>query len=168
MFTSEVNNQQTFQLNPILARLFGVQTVTVGFNRKNVFPSGSIALKRQFSRAAFNMNYARSMGGGNGLVSISRLENGTAGISYTGVQHWNFGIDGGFYSWKSLAGGFTGSSTYSVGGGATYDLTRYLHLSARYDARHFEIDTVNNYPRNSSRVSLNLAFSPGDVPLSLW
>lgn len=168
VFTSETNSLQTIHLNPILASIFGVPSITFGLNRKNVFPSGSFLLTRQFSRALFRVTYGRSMGGGNGLISISRLESGTVGISYTGIQHWNLGVDGGYYGWKDLSGGLTGTATYNVGGGATYDLTRYLHLSGRYDARHFEIDTQKNYPRSSSRVVFGLSFSPGDLPLSLW
>ncbi len=161
IFISQVNSQ-------LIIPLSANQALLVLLSRNNTFPSGSLLLRRQFKRALFNLTYARSMGGGNGFVSIARLESGTVGVSYTGIRHWNFGVDGGYYGWKTLSGGFAGSSTFNAGAGVTYDLTRSLHLSARYDARHYDIDTVNYFPSNSSRVSIMLMFSPGDVPLSLW
>ena len=53
------------------------------------------------------------------------------------------------------------------GAGFTYGLTRMFHVVGRYDARHQEIN-LYNYRRTSYRATLGIAFSPGDIPLSLW
>jgi hypothetical protein len=40
-------------------------------------------------------------------------------------------------------------------------------MVARYDARHQEI-SVAGYRSTGFRATLGIAFSPGNVPLSLW
>jgi hypothetical protein len=46
-------------------------------------------------------------------------------------------------------------------------LGRETHIEMRYDYRHYT--TQNNfYQKDSNRVSLGLAFSPGETPLAIW
>ncbi len=56
---------------------------------------------------------------------------------------------------------------YQAGFGATYRLGHQMHMELRYDYRHY---TANNdfYLKDSQRITLGLAWSPGDVPLAIW
>jgi hypothetical protein len=58
-------------------------------------------------------------------------------------------------------------STINGGANATYRITRGLHALLRFDARDQQIDVVG-YKHTGYRASIGLAFSPGDLPLSLW
>jgi len=168
IFLAHVQSQQTIQLDPVLAALFGTPSIVVGFSQRNIFPSGSVELRRQFQRAIFSATYSQSMGAGNGVVSVARLESGSAALSYTGLRRWSLGTDAGFYRWGDLSRSSRGTATFNIGGGATYELMSSVHLSARYDSRHIEIDTSKNYPASSYRATFSVYFSPGNIPLSLW
>jgi hypothetical protein len=53
------------------------------------------------------------------------------------------------------------------GGGLTYRLFADTYLRLRYDYRHYTTQNLL-YQKDSNRVSLGLAFSPGPAPLALW
>jgi hypothetical protein len=42
-----------------------------------------------------------------------------------------------------------------------------LHLVGRYDARRYTVGQ-SIFRRLNHRVTVGIAFSPGDLPLSLW
>jgi hypothetical protein len=104
---------------------------------------------------------------GNGVYLTSRQIAGSAGYSYTGIRKWNFGISGGYYKLVSIGQGIPAYGQFSAGAGATYSLPHAFHLTARYDARHQDIDEAG-YRRTGYRAAVGVAFSPGRVPLSLW
>jgi hypothetical protein len=165
---SQINSASSITLDPILAAIFGTSRLTLNTYQRNIFPAGGLTVTRQFKQASLHMNYSRGITSGNGLVSVSMNENGSAGLSYTGIRKWNFGMDGGYYSVKDLVKSIGWSSTFSGGIGATYNLPHALHLNFRYDARHISLDSVTSVPTISSRVTFGLFFSPGEFPLSLW
>jgi hypothetical protein len=167
-FVSEATSISTITLDPILASLFGTNTLALQTYERHTFPSGGVTLRRQFKQASLNFNYNRSAGVGNGLTAAARVENGTAGFSYSASSRWNFGVDGGYYSMKDLLKAAGGSGVFSAGAGLTYALGHAMHLNFRYDARHVTIDAGGNYRPDSSRTSFGLSFSPGEFPLSLW
>jgi hypothetical protein len=43
-----------------------------------------------------------------------------------------------------------------------------LHVVARFDSRYQDITELNTFKKNSYRASIGVAFSPGDIPLTLW
>jgi hypothetical protein len=76
---------------------------------------------------------------------------------------------GGVYnSFSSLGQTLTPYKYFSGGAGATYAVTRSLHLIAHFDSRYQDITEVNAFKKSSYRASIGVAFSPGDIPLTLW
>jgi hypothetical protein len=157
----------SYAIDPVLAAIFGQTTITGIARYQTIYPSGTIALKRQFRRAALGLNYYRGVNSGNGAYTTGRLDNVYASISYTGLRKVNLGADGGYYVLKAIGQNIGSFSQYSAGAGVTYALGRDMHLSLRYDYRDQQVD-ISNYKRNGSRASIGLNFSPGSLPLSLW
>jgi hypothetical protein len=164
---TQVDSQFSFALNPLLAVLFGQSTITGITSFQTIYPSGSVALKRQFRRASLGFNYFRGVNAGNGAYTTGRLDNAYASFSYTGLRKLNVGGDGGYYGFKSIGQNLGNYTQYSAGVGATYTLGRDIHLSLRYDFRDQQVD-VSNYQHSGSRATVGLNFSPGSLPLSLW
>lgn len=165
---AEVNSLQPIAVDPILVLFFGFPPVVdLQIYAKHYFPSGTARLQKEFSHAVLTFGYDRATVGGSSYFLASRIEDANMAISYSGIQKWNFGLSGGWYSLHSLSQGSGDYAQYSGALGITYELFRAVHLSARYDFREQAVDPVF-YRRTSSRVSLGLLFSPGTRPLSLW
>ena len=141
--------------------------VPVGISVQNIYPSGTVTLKRQFQRASLGFNYYRGVNSGNGTFTTARLDNVGAFISYTGLRKLNLGADGGYYTLKSIGQSLGSFAQYSAGGGISYTLGRDIHLTLRYDFRDMQVDS-SNYKQRGSRATLGFNFSPGSLPLSLW
>jgi hypothetical protein len=137
------------------------------FNLRNIYPSGNVELRRQFQRASASVSYSRLVSAGNGLYQGIRDQSAQGSISYTGIRKWNFGIDGNYRSDVSLGQSSAKSTWYGGGAGFTYEMIHTLHLVGRFDVGHYEFG-ISTYRRNTERASLGLAFSPGNIPLSLW
>ena len=164
---TEVNSQVTFALDPVLAALLGQSTITENAYSRTAYPSGSATLERRFRRADLRFNYSRDLNSGNGATGTGRQEGAGMSFSYTGIRKVNIGIYGGHYNLVSI-GQNTGSfATYTGSAGFTYALGRGISLSARYDANQQSVD-VGNYKRTTTRATLGLVFSPGNLPLALW
>jgi hypothetical protein len=154
-------------IDPVIAEIIGRSVGIAAIYRINWVPAAAATLTRNFHNAVLTFSYERGVTPGNGLYLTSRTESGGAGISYTGIRKWNLGATGSYGTYQSLTqdlGKYTG---YSVGGGATYNLTKSLHFISRYDYRYYDVGNTS-LQRNTSRASIGLSFSPGDVPLALW
>ena len=154
-------------LDPVLAAIFGQSTIPAISSFRTLYPSGTATLKRQFRRALLGFNYHRGVNSGNGAYNTGRMDNATAFLSYTGIRKLNLGVDGGYFTTKSIGQNLGSYSQYSGGAGLNYGLGRSMHLSLRYDYRDQQID-ISNYKNTGFRASVGLNFSPGNLPLSLW
>ena len=170
VYIAQVEGLQQVALDPAVAALLGQGTTIQAFYRRVLYPSGEVKLIRRFKTAAISLEYSRLVTPGNGVYLTSRTENGGGTFSYTGIRKWNFSINGGYSSLASIGQGIQPYHQFNGGTGATYGLTRSIHLTARYDARHQEIiqGTPTGYRRTGYRATIGLTFSPGDIPLSLW
>jgi len=161
---SQVHQAIPIQLDPAV---FGVSRGIAIFNLHNTYPSGSAELRRQFQRASAFVNYTRAVGGSNGFFLGTRTTSARAGISYTGVRKWNFGIDGNYQSYMNLGQNSVQSTWYGGGAGFTYEIVHSMHLVGRYDAGHYDFGAAS-FRRTTQAARLGVSFSPGNVPLSLW
>jgi hypothetical protein len=154
-------------IDPAIAAIVGESFADVTYKRVVYAPLGEARMKRRFDRASLILDYAMGASPGNGVYLTSRQTTGTVGYSYTGVQRWTFALNAG-YSELSAVGQTLGKYTNLQGGtGVTYKLGHETHVQLRYDYRHY---TTQNtvYEKDSNRLSLGLAFSPGDTPLAIW
>jgi hypothetical protein len=97
----------------------------------------------------------------------SRQDAGFGSLSYTGIKKWNLGASGGYYKLASIGQGIPAYGQWAGGAGFTYGITRSIHIVGRADFRHQNIQTLG-LRETGTRATLGLAFSPGNVPLSLW
>jgi hypothetical protein len=166
-YTSVVGVQQV-SLNPVVAALLGTSVGYQAFTRQSIYPAALIDLTAHLHHSSLSLHGGQTVTPGNGIYLTSRQTTATGAFSYTGIQKWNFGISGGYSKLDSIGQGLKPYSYYTGGAGFTYGLTRSLHLIGRYDARHQEIMYADGYKNTGARVSFGIAFSPGDIPLSLW
>jgi hypothetical protein len=167
VFIAESLSLRAVNLDPVLAALLGTKLILLPLYTKSTNASGLAGLTRQFKRANLTLQYARAVSPGNGVFLASRIDSAIARVSYTAVRKLNFGVDGGYYSLTSLGADLQKDNEFSAGSGLTYEVMRWVHLTARYDARHQELD-LGHHKQSGYWVSFGVAFSPGNVPLSLW
>ncbi len=154
-------------IDPAIAAIVGQSFADVTYKQVVYAPLGEARLMRRFDRSSLTLDYSMGASPGNGVYLTSRQTAGTVGYSYTGVRRWTFALNSG-YTELSAVGQTLGKYTnLQGGGGVTYKLGRETHIQFRYDYRHYT--TQNNiYQMDSNRVSLGLAFSPGETPLAIW
>ena len=135
--------------------------------RVNWVPAANMLLTRKFHYSTLTFNYDRGVSPGNGVYLTTRQEIANGAFSYTGLRKANIGISGGHVSFGSLTQTVGGYSSFTGGGGVTYKISGAFHFVARYDYRRYDIATTV-FRRGSYRATIGFAFSPKDVPLSLW
>src|SRR5439155_8016689 len=83
---------QSVAIDPVVAAITGQTSGVIAAYRINYQPQGRVQLTKSFRHGSFHAGYGRDATPGNGFYVISAQENATAGYSYTGVRHWNFGV----------------------------------------------------------------------------
>jgi len=136
--------------------------------RLNYVPDMQVRLTDTLRRSIFMLAYLNQVVPGNGVYLTSRNNTGNASYSYTGVRHWNFGVNGTYGRTSALVQTLGTYTAYGAGVGITRDLGRGLNAVLRMDERHYDVASSVGFKHNEYRASLGLTFSPGDVPLVLW
>jgi hypothetical protein len=168
VYQLQVQGLQQVAVDPVITALLGVTATIETFYAQRLFPAGEAHLTRTFRNSLLSFDYSRGITPGNGVYLTSRQENAGASFSYTGIRKFNMGVTGGETSLSSVGQSALQPYRQITGGaGVTYALTPAIHIVSRFDARHQAIDLFG-YRRTSERVTIGLAFSPGNVPLSLW
>ena len=156
-----------FAIAPILAAILGQDSILLVMHRRNYVPNIEAKLSRVFRRSNLSFGYGITVDPGNGLYLTSKSQNAVLNYSHTASERWNFGVSGSHGTYSSLSQDLGKYTNYSAGAGVTCRLKSWLHLVARYDARRYEVEGAD-FRRIAQRASLGLAFSPGELPLSLF
>ncbi len=154
-------------VDPIIAAITGIGYGVEVFYRLNYVPAGGVKLSRAWRRSTISFNGEMGVSPGNGIYLTSRHQSGGFGYSHTAFRRWNFGISGNYTSYSSLSESIGRYRGYNAGGGVSCQLTSWMHLVTRYDARRYDIGR-SDFRRIFHSASIGLAFSPGELPLSLW
>jgi len=165
---SEVEGLEVVNLDPAIANILGVATTVQTYYTKTYVPSINASLTGQFKSSSLNFIYNYGISPGNGVYLTSKQEVGGASYTYTGVRKASLSLNVAYNTFVSLGQTLTPYKYFGAGGSASYALTRALHLVARFDSRYQDITEINTFKKNSYRASIGVAFSPGDVPLTLW
>jgi hypothetical protein len=152
-------------VEPAIAALIGVRTVTLPFYRENVAPFGRLDLQRTFRNAAWSLNYQRSVSPGNGVYLTSRQQSVGTAFSYSGIRRWSFSVQAGYAALSALGSDLAPYSQYYGLTDVGFAISDWFHVSAGFTARHQEVDAAN-FRRNSTRSQVSLVFSPGNIPIS--
>lgn len=154
-------------IDPAIAAIVGRNFAVVQFDRTVYGPSGDLRLTRTFDRSALTMGYTIGTTPGNGVYLTSKQNQVYANYSYTGYRRFTLGSTAS-YTELSSVGQTLGKYTSMMGGlGMTYRIVRSTHLQARYDYRHYSTQNAG-FQKDSQRVTVGLAFSPGETPLAIW
>jgi hypothetical protein len=155
-------------LDPAIAALLGESVAIQAANRLNYVPDMQVRLSDTFRHSQFTLVYMDEVAPGNGVYLTSRNNSANASYSYSGVRHWNFGVNGSYGRLTALVQTVGAYTAYGAGLGVTRDLGRGLHTVLRLDTRHYDIASSVGFTHTEYRTSVGLNFSPGDVPLVLW
>jgi hypothetical protein len=154
-------------LDPAIAAIVGRNVAVVTFFRIVSAPDAEARLIRRFDRSSLSLGYSVGVVPGNGVYLTSRQNAGTLQYSYTGFRRLTAGANAS-YNELSSVGQTLGKYTNVQGGfGVTYKLLQATHLQLRYDYRHYTTQNTA-FQKDSQRVSIGLAFSPGETPLAIW
>jgi hypothetical protein len=154
-------------LDPAIAALLGVSVGIQAVHQVHYVPDLTARLTDTFRGSQLTLSFNDNVNPGNGVYLTSRMESGIVSYSYTGVRHWNFGVDAGYTRLSALIQTLGAYDSYGVGGGVTRDLRHGLHAVLRLDARRYNV-AADEFQRTDFRAMLGLTWSPGDVPLALW
>lgn len=154
-------------LDPAIAAIVGRNVAVVQFNRTITIPYASTQLIRRFERSSLHLTASSGANPGNGVYLTSRETTATLGYSYTGLKRLTAAAIANYSELSTLGQSLGKFKNYQGGLGATYKIVNAVHMELRYDYRHYT--TQNNlFRKNSQRISLGLAFSPGEKPLPIW
>jgi hypothetical protein len=165
VFVSDVQGVQSTALDPDIAALLGIGTVSTIFYKKNYLPMVNVRFVKRFRRSSLSANYRRSISNGNGVYLTSTQESYNAVYSYTDGKRLSFSFSGGSSSLGSIGQALVPYRIYTGSSNLTYRLGSGFSLGAGYSRRHQDLQ-VSTFRQNSSRVSLSIYFSPGEIPLS--
>lgn len=154
-------------LDPAIAAIVGRNVAVVQFNRSLMIPYVAVRMVRRFERSALTLSGSSGANPGNGVYLTSRETSAAAGYSFTGIKRWTLAAQANYSELSTLGQSLGKFTNYQGGLGATYKLVSATHMEFRYDFRHYT--TQNNvFRKDSHRVSIGLAFSPGEKPLAIW
>ncbi|MDX2152044.1 MAG: hypothetical protein SFV54_15000 [Bryobacteraceae bacterium] len=154
-------------VDPVVAALTGQRTTIEAFYALNYVPYGQISLGRSFRKSTVTASYTRGVNPGNGLFLTSKTETASLQVSHTALRRWHLSASASYVSLGSVSPGFGSFETISGGGGVSYRLNSLLHFVTRVDLRRAELQATR-FTVDAARVSVGVAFTPGDIPLSLW
>jgi hypothetical protein len=164
---AETRGLQQVALDPAIAAIVGQSSVLTTYHRIQLVPLVEGQLVRRFPRSALTLAYTIGVSPGNGVYLTSRQNVGSANYSYTGIRRFTAGATASYGQLSSIGQGIGKYTNWQGGVGGTYKLFNATHLEVRYDYRHYTTQSAI-YTKNSQRVTMGIAFSPGETPLSLW
>ncbi len=152
---------------PEIAAIIGNNSALVSFTRVLYVPLAEARLARSFTRSSLILDYSRGITPGNGVYLTSRQTSGTVAFTYTGAHRVSTALSASYHQLSSIGQTLPAYTNLQGGGGLTYRLFRETYLALRYDYRHYNTHDLL-LQKDSNRISLGLAFSPGDAPLAIW
>jgi hypothetical protein len=164
---AETRGLQNVTLDPAIASIVGQSQVVTTYHRIQLVPLVEGQLVRRFPRSTLALAYGVGVTPGNGVYLTSRQNVGSVSYSYIGTRRFTAGATASYGQLSSVGQGIGKYTNLQGGLGATYKLFTATHLEVRYDYRHYTTQSAK-YTKDAQRVTVGIAFSPGETPLSLW
>jgi hypothetical protein len=159
---------RTATVDPIIAALLGVSSVSEVFYSKSYIPTGQVAINYMASRNHnFNLNGGITASPGNGIINTSRNTFVGAGYNYAGFRNLGIGATVNYMRLASLIGTNQVFETVQAAGNVNRKLTNQLFFTVTGGNRRFLTSTTNGFRRNSYFVSAGITWSPNEVPISI-
>ncbi len=157
-----------FNLDPLVAALLGQAFGVVAVDRTNIIPDASVQILRRFRNGAAGAEVLVGVSPGNGLYLTSKRVLYNGHIDYNGFRKYAMSVGVTREQLGSLGVALGNYDAYGLNVGASRDLTYNLHSNARFEYRRYNYDSQNAFLRNPFKISLGIAWSPGDRPLTVW
>jgi len=164
---TEARGLNQISIDPAIAAIIGQSTAVVSFSRTLYLPIAEARLTRRLNRSQLTLTYSKSVTPGNGVYLTSRQSAGIVGYSYTGYRRLAVLLNAGYGELSPLGLVLGKYTNWQAGARMTYTLARGTFFEVQYDYRHYTTQN-SGFRMDSSRVSLGLAFSPGEPPLAFW
>lgn len=155
-------------LDPAVAALLGESVGIQAAYQLTYVPDMQARLTETLHHSQLSFAYADQVVPGNGVYLTSRSNTGSFNYSYTGIRHWNFGLNAMYGRMDALVQTIGAYSAYGGGFGVTRELGKGLHAVMRLDARHYDVAGGGLPTTTEYRTSVGLTYSPSDLPLVLW
>lgn len=159
---------QQVKLDPFLAAILGRPSGVEAFYRENYLPSIQANITRTFGRSSITGTYQRGITPGNGILLTSRNTGYSGSYRYMGIRNWTLGALASTNQLENLMSFQASSTIQSVLGSVGYRLRRDLQINGTAGYRANSISTGTAFNQRGMRLTLNISYSPGDVPLALW
>lgn len=130
-------------------------------------PDVSARLSRTFREATLVFLYSRSITPGNGLYLTSQGESASVSYSYKGLLHWNFLSGASYNKYKSVSQTVGDFLEYDATVGFSRSFQKVFSFIGRATYRTYNAN-ADSLHRSQYDVSIGLAYSPGERPVSLW
>ena len=164
-FSAETQGIQTTSLDPTLSALLGVDSVQTAFYKKSLLPVAMASISRQFRKSSLGANFNTSVTPGNGVYLTSQQRSINGSYSYNGISRLGLSVTLGSIELQTIGQTLQNYRQLNGTANVSYRVGKSMNLVATYMRRHQDI--MNNpFLRNSSRVSIGIYFSPGEIPLS--
>jgi hypothetical protein len=158
---------QQVALDPAVAAILGQGFGITIFHRVYLVPNLGGELARSFRHGSVAFQYTRAVYPGNGIFLTSGSEQASANYNYTGFRKLGLSATGGYSTYNALMQSVGKYRNYTFGLGGSYTLRKNVSLTARLDARRYRIGGID-FNRTFYRAAIGFAFSPGEVPFSIW
>jgi hypothetical protein len=166
VFHSQVQGVESTALDPTIAALLGISSVNTIFYRANLLPTGNVIFTRQFRRSSLSGAYSRTVTPGNGIFLTTKQTSYGGTYSFTGLRRMSFSMTAGKAELSSLGPSLQPFNQLYGSVNLGYRISQGMNLSMSYARRRQ--DLVNSQLRpDSSRISIGISFSPGEIPVSL-
>jgi hypothetical protein len=158
---------QQVPVDPYVAAILGQDFAVATFYKVVYLPNLAGNLSRRFRRATWSLQYARSVSPGNGVYLTSGTESASISYNYAGFRRLNLDALVGSNTYNAVTQTIGKYRSYNASGGVSYSLRRQVALTLRFDARQYRIGGTG-FNRIFYHGQIGVAFSPGDIPFSLW
>ncbi len=163
----DVSRLQRVPVDPVVAVIIGQSMAISTLYKQFYVPHIEGNLTRQFRRATFRLAYTRGLSAGNEIYMTSSSEHATAAYTYHGWRRWSGMVSVSAFTRRALVQDIGRYRGYRGTAGVSHRLGHGLSLTAHVGARRYEMHS-SGFSRVSYSLAAGLAFSPGEIPLSVW
>lgn len=158
----------TATVDPVIAALIGVSTVSEVFYSKSILPTAHASLNYRVTRLhslAFNGGIAATPG--NGIINTARTTFAGSNYNYSGIRNLGLGANVAYMKMASLIGANQVFESVQSSVNASRRLTNQIFFTVTAGNRRFLGNSLNGFKRNSYQVSAGFTWSPREVPISI-
>lgn len=156
------------QIDPVIAALIGVSSVSEVFYSKTWMPT----LMTNFGYRVNRKHSFDASGGimalpGNGVINTARGTMVGAGYTYSGLRDWGLSFNTNYMRMASRIGFNQVFTTYMNSFNASRRISDTIFFSASAGQRKFLNSDTNTFRRNSFFATAGITWSPQAVPVSI-